>query len=112
MCVGAQVENGASNDWQHDISQVLFPLLHVVDSWDSFIYGRVRGSHGTEGAGGGAPLQPWAAALPPKPLLPIPPSANGAFNPGRYVQERGSGMCLSLTRNARGVSSPAICRCV
>jgi hypothetical protein len=37
-----QVENGASNDWQHDISQVLFPLLHVVDSWDSFAYGRVR----------------------------------------------------------------------
>ena len=37
-----QVENGASNDWQHDISQVLFPLLHVVDSWDSYVYGRVR----------------------------------------------------------------------
>lgn len=37
-----QVENGASNEWQHDVSQVLFPLLHVVDSWDSFVYGRVR----------------------------------------------------------------------
>jgi hypothetical protein len=90
-----QVENGAKNDWQHDISEVLFPLLSVVDSWNATEYMRVRGSQGAEGAGSGPPAQPWAAPLPAMPLIPALPAG------GHYVQEKG-GMCLSLTRNARG----------
>ena len=90
-----QVENGASNDWQHDVSQVLFPLLSVVDSWNATAYMKVKASNGGEGAGGGAPVQPWLPPLPVMPLIPIPTGI------GKYVQERG-GMCLSLTRNARG----------
>eukprot|EP01051_Picozoa_sp_SAG22_P003141 SAG22_NODE_150_length_17426_cov_8.082588_6_plen_644_part_00 len=88
-----QVENGATNPWQRDVWVVLFPLLAVVDSWDAHAhYKQVRSSAaGAEGP----PLQPWASPLPRMPLLPI----EGA---GMYIQERGSGMCLSLTRNSRG----------
>lgn len=35
-------------------------------------------------------------------LAAVCSSNGGTLNPGRYVQERESGMCLSLTRNARG----------
>ena len=52
--------------WSHDVD-ALERALHVVTSWDNTTYARVAASDGTEGAGGGPPLQPWAPELePPK----------------------------------------------
>src|SRR5689334_20912459 len=41
----------------------IYAHLHVVDSWNLDMFTKVRASSGTLGAGGGAPLQPWAPPL-------------------------------------------------
>lgn len=52
------------SDWSDDVD-ALERALHVVSSWDQATYARVAASKGAEGAGGGAPLQPWAPELEP-----------------------------------------------
>jgi hypothetical protein len=49
---------GASN-WTRDV-QKIWSNLNVVDNWDATLYATVKSSNGALGAGGGAPLQPWA----------------------------------------------------
>eukprot|EP01121_Diplochlamys_sp_Union-15-3_P010049 TRINITY_DN2778_c0_g1_i1.p1 TRINITY_DN2778_c0_g1~~TRINITY_DN2778_c0_g1_i1.p1 ORF type:complete len:367 (+),score=80.12 TRINITY_DN2778_c0_g1_i1:88-1188(+) len=48
--------------WGRDMDRI-FLNLYVVDSWDSTVYQRVKASSGQEGAGGGAPRQPWAPSF-------------------------------------------------
>ena len=62
-----RVDRPGSN-WSRDVD-ALERALHVVTSWDNETYVRVAASKGAEGAGGGAPLQPWAPEL-------APPNAN------------------------------------
>ena len=52
------------SDWSQDVD-LLERALHRVTSWDNATYGRVARSGGAEGAGGGPPLEPWAAELVP-----------------------------------------------
>ena len=42
--------------------------LHLVDNWDEVRYNAVAASDGAEGAGAGAPLQPWAPPVSPPPM--------------------------------------------
>ena len=42
--------------------------LHLVDNWDEARYNAVAASDGAEGAGAGAPLQPWAPPVSAQPV--------------------------------------------
>ena len=80
----------ADRAWSHDVSLPLVNIvgtyypqtnrwlrlqvlairraLHLVDNWDEARYNAVAASDGAEGAGAGAPLQPWAPPVSPPPM--------------------------------------------
>jgi len=48
-----------STPWARDMDRIYLNLA-VVDNWNQNLYNQVAASNGSQGAGGGAPLQPWA----------------------------------------------------
>src|SRR2546427_4604392 len=61
--------------WARDMDR-LFGALNVVDNWDAAQWATVSASSGAQGAGGGAPIVPWAPDFgtgTPGPSEPPPP---------------------------------------
>lgn len=72
--------NSNWNAWAVDV-RLIFSQLSIITNWDASLWNIVMASGGTMGAGGGAPMQPWAppfstAAAPSGPVVsPTAPAA-------------------------------------
>eukprot|EP01113_Clastostelium_recurvatum_P004726 TRINITY_DN12081_c0_g2_i1.p1 TRINITY_DN12081_c0_g2~~TRINITY_DN12081_c0_g2_i1.p1 ORF type:complete len:375 (-),score=80.44 TRINITY_DN12081_c0_g2_i1:175-1299(-) len=55
-------EPNKNTPWGRDMDRI-FMALSVIDNWNEAVYNTVKTSNGAQGAGGGAPLQPWAPAV-------------------------------------------------
>src|SRR5881409_3252017 len=66
--------------WALDMDR-LFGVLNVVDNWDAGQWAAVSASNGAQGAGGGAPIVPWAPDFGATTPGPSEPGAPGPSLP-------------------------------
>src|SRR3989442_562753 len=85
--------------WARDMDR-LFGALNVVDNWDPAAWQAVSASNGAQGAGGGAPIVPWAPDFGTGTPGPSEPPAPGpslpSLPPERLPAVVGPGVALGL----------------
>jgi hypothetical protein len=99
--------------WAQDMDR-LFGALNVVDNWDQASWSTVSASNGAQGAGGGAPIVPWAPDFgtgtpgnpgPAEPTAPGPSLPSLPSLPAEWLPlVVGPGMALGLLLVAFAVS--------
>src|SRR2546426_268400 len=85
--------------WARDMDR-LFGALNVVDNWDAAQWATVSASSGAQGAGGGAPIVPWAPDFgtgTPGPSEPTAPGPSLPSLPAEWLPAVvGPGVALGL----------------